>query len=181
VSLYPESLDDFDRYITRLGLLTGKTAEAEAKLAAFHRGLEEIQALTGAAPEKKRVFFESTENEVRTAAAGSLPARAIETAGGINVAAGSPPLSPGSSIARFGAERVLGLADEIDVYVVQQGAMNRSAGIDSLRARPGFNAMKAVREGRVFFISEKLISATTFRYLEGVRLLARYLHPGLIE
>jgi iron complex transport system substrate-binding protein len=181
VSLYPESLDDFDAYITRLGILTGKTDEAGEKLAAFHRRLGEIQKRTGAVTEKKRVFFEATENEVRTAAAGSLPAKAIEAAGGINVAAESRPLSPGSSIARFGAEKVLGLAEEIDVYVVQQGAMNRSAGLESLRGRPGFSAVKAVREGRVFFISEKLISATTFRYLEGVQLLARYLYPELME
>ncbi len=125
------------------------------------------------------MFFESTENETRTVTANSLPAKAIEFAGGINAAPNLPPMSPGSSIARFGTEALLGIADNIDVYVVHQGTMNRTSGIEALRARPGFGAVKAVREGQVLFISGKLISSVTFRYLEGVRILADYLYPGL--
>jgi iron complex transport system substrate-binding protein len=131
--------------------------------------------------EKKRVFFESTGNEIRTVAANSLPAKAIEFAGGINAAPSLPPISPGSSIARFGAEALLGIADNIDVYVVQQGAMNRVSDIEAVASRPGFGAVKAVQQGRVLFINERLISSVTFRYLEGVRILADYLYPGIIN
>lgn len=176
VSLYPERFENFDTYIRRLGMLSGKSAEAEEKLAAFHRGLGEIKKRGESIREKKSVFFESTENEIRTAASDSLPAMAIEFAGGVNAAPGLPPISPGSSIARFGAETLLGIADKIDVYVVQQGAMNPVSGIGALRARPGFGAVRAVREGRVLFISEKLISSATFRYLDGVKILADYLN-----
>jgi iron complex transport system substrate-binding protein len=181
VSLYPESFDDFDAYIRRLGLLSGRDAEAEERLAAFHRSLDGIAARSAQAVKKRTVFFEATENEIRTAASGSLPARAIAFSGGINAAPGAEPMTPGSSIARFGAERLLGRAGEIDVYVVQQGAMNPVAGIAALRARPGFSALKAVREGNVLFVNEKIISSPTFRYLEGVALLARFLYPDLFD
>jgi iron complex transport system substrate-binding protein len=180
VSLYPESFESFDTYILRLGMLSGKLSEAEEKLKVFHGELAEIRRRTEGIQKKKTVFFESTDNEIRTAAADSLPAKAIEFAGGKNAAPSLPPMSAGSSIARFGAEALLGIADNIDVYVVQQGAMNRSKGFEALRSRPGFNAVKAVREGQVLFINERLISSVTFRYLEGVKILAEYLYPGFL-
>jgi iron complex transport system substrate-binding protein len=181
VSLYPESFEDFDTYILRLSMLSGKLSEAEEKLKVFHLELEEIRERAEGIQKRKTVFFESTDNEIRTAAANSLPAKAIEFAGGINAAPSLPPISPGSSIARFGIEALLGIADNIDVYVVQQGAMNRSSGIEALKARPGFNAVKAVQEGQVLFINERSISSVTFRYLEGVKILANYLYPGLLN
>jgi iron complex transport system substrate-binding protein len=161
-------------------MLSGKVPEADEKLFSFHKELAEIRQRAEGVREKKIVFFESTENETRTVAANSLPAKAIEFAGGINAAPSLPPISAGSSIARFGIEALLGIADNIDVYVVQQGAMNRSSGIEALASRPGFGAVKAVQEGQVLFISERLISSVTFRYLEGVRILADYLYPGLL-
>ena len=175
VSLYCESFENFDSYILRLGMLTGKVQEAETKLGAFHRELAEIQKRALSIQKKKTVFFESTENEIRTAASESLPDKAIEFAGGINVTPHLPPISPGSSIARFGAEALLDIADNIDVYVVQQGAMNRSSDMENLKTRPGFSAIKAIQEGQVLFINEKLISSVTFRYLEGVKILSGYL------
>jgi iron complex transport system substrate-binding protein len=181
VSLYPESLDNFDGYIRRLGLLSGRTGAAEQRLADFHEGLAAIQEITANVTRKQRVFFEATANESRTVTADSLPGRAIHFAGGVNIAGDAPAITPGSSIARFGPEKLLMSADRIDVYVVQQGAMNRSADLAALRARPGFGAIAAVREGKVLFISEKLISSPTFRYLDGVRTLAAFLYPGLFK
>jgi iron complex transport system substrate-binding protein len=181
VSLYPESLDDFDGYIRCLGLLSGRSAGAEECLAAFHQGLDRIAALTARTAEKQTVFFEATEHEIRTAASGSLPARAIAFSGGVNIASGAQPVTPGSSIARFGAENLLARADEIDAYVVQQGAMNPASGLDALRARPGFSVVKAVREGNTLFLNEKLISSPTFRYLDGVAILANFLYPDLFD
>jgi iron complex transport system substrate-binding protein len=178
-SLYPGSFEDFDAYILRLGMLSGKLSEAEEKLNAFHRELAEIQKRAGGKKNKKAVFFESTENEIRTVTQDSLPARAIEFAGGINAAPSLPPISPGSSIARFGAENLLAIADRIDVYVVQQGAMNRTSSLESLKARPGFSAVKAVQNGQVLLIKEKSISSVTFQYLEGVKILSEHLYPGL--
>jgi iron complex transport system substrate-binding protein len=177
VSLYPETFDDCDTYIERLGLLTGRVSEAADKLRLLHEDLDEIAARTRTAnaAKKPRVFFEATETEARTVAAGSLPARAILTAGGANIAEGAKPLTKGGSIAPFGVERLLSQADDIDCYIIQQGAMNGARDLNAVKARPGFTAIKAVREGRVLFIDEQLISSPTFRYLDGVRAISLYL------
>jgi iron complex transport system substrate-binding protein len=174
VSLYAESLDDFDGYIRRLALLVAAEAEAEQELARFHQGLERIRKAAGSIDKKQTVFFESTERETRTASTGSFPALAIEIAGGVNIAAGAKAATPGSSIAPFGAEKLLLHAGEIDAYIIQRGAMN-TGGI-SPAARPGYHAIKAIQNNRVLYIDEKLVSSPTFRYLNGVQEIARFLY-----
>jgi iron complex transport system substrate-binding protein len=176
VSLYAESLNDFEGYIRRLALLAGAEAEAEQQLARFFRGLEQTRSVVGGIDKKQTVFFESTEAETRTISEGSFPALAIEIAGGVNIAAGARPATPGSSIAPFGAEKLLLHAGEIDAYVIQRGSMNSGRGVDPA-ARPGYHAIKAIQDNRVLYIDEKLVSSPTFRYLEGVREMARFLYP----
>jgi iron complex transport system substrate-binding protein len=177
VSLYPESIAEFDGYILKLALLTGQEKHAEEQLASFHDTVQKIRQDAAGIRNKQTVFFESTAAENRTVSAASLPAYAIEIAGGINIAAGMKPLSPGSSIAPYGAEKILQNADVIDAYIVQQGAMNRAKTMEDMVKRPGFSVIKAIRENRVLFIDEKIISSPTFRFIEGISQLAAFLYP----
>lgn len=181
VSLYPENYDDFPDYIAKLALLTGTEDTAEQKLAAFYHSIDAIQEITARATEKQTVFFESTEVNIRTVSEGSMPDRAIEFAGGLNLAEGAAPMTEGSSIAEFGEERVLEHAEEIDVYISQRGAMNAGGNLISIGERAGYETIKAVREGRVYLINEKLISSPTFRYYKGIREVARFLYPELMD
>lgn len=174
-SLYPETFDDFDEYIRRLGLLTG--IDTESALEEFHNDLQKINKASQNRTDRQRVFFESTGREVRTAAAGSLPYLAIETAGGINIAHNAKPLTPLSSIAPFGMEKVLSMAQDIDAYIVQAGAMNPISGIDELKKRGGYGAIKAVQKNRVLLIDEKIISSPTFRYKTAVEKIYNFLYP----
>ena len=181
VSLYPETLADFDEYIERLGQLTGTEEAAAQRLAEFHQSLADLQQLTANVPDRTRVFLETTEVDLRTATAQSMAGQAIVLAGGDNVAADAAPITAGSSIAAFGAERILALAEEIDVYVSQRGAMNAGGSPQAISTRPGFATIKAVAGGRVYTINEKLISSPTFRYVQGVWQLARYLYPERLD
>ncbi|MDR3355601.1 MAG: ABC transporter substrate-binding protein [Spirochaetaceae bacterium] len=175
VSLYPETFGDFDGYIGRLALLAG--VEAEAALAAFHSELQGVRSAASLIRERRTVFFETTERETRTAAPQSLPAVAIEISGGLNVAPDARPVSPLSSIASYGTERLLAQAEKIDAYIVQTGAMNPTKTLDALRRRAGFSGIKAVRDGNVLFIEERIVSSPIFRYLQGVKTIAHFLYP----
>jgi iron complex transport system substrate-binding protein len=55
--------------------------------------------------------------------------------------------------------------------------MNAGSGLAPAE-RPGYHAIKAIQNNRVFYIDEKLVSSPTFRYLEGVREIARVLYAG---
>ncbi len=181
VSLYPETFEDFDGYIEKLAMLTGTEDTAKERLAQFHADLNAITEKTAGIAEKQTVFFESTEVNLRTVTPDSMPGLAIKMAGGENAAQDAEPISPGSSIAAFGAERILALADEIDVYVSQRGAMNAGGDLHSITIRPGFDTVRAVKDSRVYVINEKLISSPAFRYAKGVRELARYLYPEQMD
>lgn len=181
VSLYPDSLDEFDDYIEKLAMLVDRQWKADELLDEFDEELAEISQKTSAVENKKKVFFESTETNIRTVTADSMAGRAIELAGGINIAANEAPVEYGSSIAAFGAEKVLENADNIDVYISQRGSMNSGGNLESISQRAGFDTIKAVQDGNVHLINEKIISSPTFRYVKGVRELARFFYPEIMD
>ncbi len=181
VSLYPEKFEDFPDYINKLAIVTGTEDIAAKQLDIFNRNITAISTLTKDIANKQKVFFESTEVNLRTITDDSIAAHAIKLAGGINVAEGSQPAEKGSSIALFGDERILSLADEIDVYVSQRGAMNAGGNLHSIYTRPGYSTIKAVKNKRVYEINEKIISSPTFRFYKGIRELARYLYPDVMD
>ena len=104
---------------------------------------------------KPGVFIEATAKELHTCSPDSWAAKLVELAGGKNAAPDAAPLRAGSAIAPWGLERIMKSASQgaIDVYIVQQGAMNASTPAD-VKARPWFSALKktklaAVPEGEL--------------------------------
>lgn len=181
VSLYPDKFDKFDDYINKLALLTGTEQNATTLLSDFHNQLDEISKKTADISPKQKIFFESTETNIRTVTDDSMAGIAITLAGGENIAKGATPTEDGSSIAEFGEEKVLMNADNIDVYVSQRGSMNSGASKQGISERAGFDIIKALKNDRFYTINEKLISSPTFRYVKGVREIARYLYPDVMN
>ncbi len=181
ISLYPEKFDEFDAYIQKLGMMTGTEEKAGQLLQDFHQKLVAISEKTAGIEPKKTVFFESTAVNCRTVTVDSMPAQAIRLAGGINIASDAEPITGGSSIASYGVEKILIHADQIDVYITQRGAMNAGDNAHSISIRQGFDSVKAVRDGRILEINEKLISSPTFRFYKGVHEIARFLYPELMD
>lgn len=177
VSLYPESFDEFDDYINKLALITGKEEIAKQKLEDFHSQIEEVREITSKLEERPTVYFESSKKNYKTITAGSMAARAIEIAGGENVAGDVVATKKGSSIAEYGPERLLSMASEIDIFISQKGVMNSTVSKAEIGERPGFDTIKAVEEGHVYIINEKIVSSPTFRFSKGARELARLFYP----
>ncbi len=181
VSFYPQSQDDFDNYIMNLGRVTGREKMAERKLKKFHEDMENLRALTKDIEPKINVFFESSDVEIKTVTTDSVAARAIEIAGGINIASDAEAITKGSTIAVYGPERVLEKADKIDAYVTQRGVMGAGGNLHTISIRPGFDTIKAVKEAKVLEINQKIISSPTFRQVKGTYELARFFYPDIID
>lgn len=181
VSLYPDSFDEFDDYIEKLAILTGREIEAQALLEKFHKDINEVVEISKNIPEKVNVYFESTQTEYRTITDNSMAGRAIKFAGGINIAKDAVAIKEGSSIASYGAERILEKAEDIDVFIAQRGAMNSGGNPRAIRQRAGFKAIKAVANDRIYNINEKYSSSPTFRYSKGVHEIARMLYPDVFD
>lgn len=174
--LQPVSPGELEPYWLELGRLTGREPEAKTMAGDFRRELAALREAAARIPEarRKRVFFESIHRQMKTVTPGSMAAFVLESAGAINLAADAEAVA-GTNIARYGLERVIALGDSMDAYLAQQGPMNPVT-IDEIRATPGFEAIRAVREGRIYLVDEALVSRPTPRLLDGVRTVSALLH-----
>ncbi|MDR1508662.1 MAG: ABC transporter substrate-binding protein [Synergistaceae bacterium] len=162
VALDPPKWDDFGRYIKLLGLVSGIGDEAEKTAAAI---MGETASKTGG-KEGLSVFLVTNGRTMATCTPDSWAARVIETSGFRNAARGAVSVAKGSVIAAFGAERLLASDGEIDVVLLQQGAMNTTRAEDFMND-PRFSSMRAVKNGMIFDVPEEDISRPSLLRLRG--------------
>lgn len=178
VSLQPTTIDELYHYWQALGEISGFGPQAAEMIEQFKRNLESISAQIKEVPLKTRprVYFESIHSRMRTFTPESISIFCLTAAGGINVADDAVSRR-GTNIAGYSKERILAKAGDIDIYLAQSGRMNRIT-IDEIINEPGFGAIKAVRNGRVYLIDEHLVSRPTPRLLLGIKTLQQLLYPG---
>jgi iron complex transport system substrate-binding protein len=152
--------------ITRLGTLTGRQEAAAALTQSMVTKLADVAQRVANLP-VPRVFFEVRELNLLAAGQGSLVNDIITRAGGENIVA-----SP-QRLALYSLEALIQANPE--VYIIQQGPMNRSP--EDIYTRPYFQELKAVKARRVLLVSESLYSRPGPRSAEAVEQLARFLHP----
>jgi len=179
ISLQPNSVEEIFDYWRVLGALVGRPRAAEKMIASFQHGLGRIHDVIRAIPaeQRPRVYFESIHKKMKTFAPCSIAIFALEQAGGVNVARDAHQVRQ-TNIADYGKERILANGAGIDVFIAQQGRMN-PVDLETIMDEPGFLAVKAVRDGRVFLVDERLVSRPTLRIVEGVRQLSSILYPEL--
>jgi iron complex transport system substrate-binding protein len=152
--------------IQRLGALTGRREAATALNQGMEERLKDVaRRVAGRKP--PRVFFEVRYHNLLAAGRGSMVNDIINRAGGQNIIESPQKLAP------FGLEALIQAQPE--VYVIQQGPMNRSP--EDIYTRPYFQELRAVKERRVLLVEESLFSRPGPRSAEAVEQLARFLHP----
>lgn len=180
VSLQPASVDGMFQYWHDLAVLTGRQAKVHKIIRNFQQEVEHIRAGVMAVPrvQRKKVYFESMHAKMKTFAPTSIAIFALETAGGVNMASDAEKVR-NTNIAWYGKERILSKARDIDVYLAQYGRMNPVT-IDDIMNEPGFQTIKAVRQGHVFLIPEALVSRPVPGLVKGIRQIHAllYEHTG---
>lgn len=177
VSLQPNSVEEMFRYWEALGTLSGHEPEAKEMIARFGAGLAAIARQVGQVPEsqRKKVYFESIHSRMKTFATTSMAIFVLQSAGGINIANDAVQVRS-TNIAEYGKERILAKAEQIDVFLAQKGRMNPVTQ-EMIMKEPGFQVIKAVRQGQVFLVDEKKVSRPTMDLLEGIQEIFAILHP----
>jgi iron complex transport system substrate-binding protein len=165
----PRNFSELFSVVTRLGILTGEEANAQALVNGQSSRLRQIDRKLAKSRERPKVFFEVRYPNLLGAGHGSMVNDVILKAGGVNC------LPNEKKLVRINIETLIDYNP--DVYVVQRGPMNRNPG--SPESRPNFQVLKAVQQGRVFFVDEYVFSRPGPRSLEAVEQLAGFLHPEL--
>lgn len=164
---------DLYGYWRELAALVGKEVAAEHMIAGFDRDVARYRVASEKRVAKPGVFLEAIHREVKTFTPDSIPGRLVELAGGRNIAADALPTTPGVVIAEYGPERLLAKADEIDIFISQQGAMNRTP-LEVITDRDIYQPLAAFKSGRVFKISESVLARPTPSLAEGLKKMAEW-------
>jgi iron complex transport system substrate-binding protein len=177
VSLQPTDVSQMYSYWKDLGKLTGRPKEADRMIQDFESGLARIKKSYSRIPksERPRVYFEAIHAKMRTFSPQSISIFSLKSAGGINIATDAIPRHS-TNIADYGKERLLSHGNDIDIFLAQIGRMNR-VDTSMIEKEPGFQAIKAVKEGKIYLIDEKLVSRPTMRLLEGIEKINHILYP----
>ena len=165
----PRNFSELFSVIDRLGILTGEEENAQALVNGQISRLGQIDLRMAKSKDRPKVFFEVRYPNLLAAGQGSIVNDVILKAGGVNC------LPNEKKLVRINIETLIDY--DPDVYVVQKGPMNRNPG--SPESRPNFQVLRAVQQGRVFFVDEYVFSRPGPRSVEAVEQLAAYLHPEI--
>lgn len=176
VSLQPTGVDEIFAYWRKLGILAGRQQEAAEMISTFKKELDRLQEEIAPVPAAKRprVYFEAIHDKMKTFASESIAAFVLKEAGGVNVAADADQVRS-TNIAYYGKEHILAKAGDIEVFLAQRGHMNPVTREKIIR-EPGFQAIKAVRESRVYIVKEAIVSRPTMRLLEGIKTVRKLIY-----
>ncbi len=160
------------RNIRLVGQASGNEAQADRVVAAMHEALHAIQARLRGTP-RRRVFLETAaagNAAFQTVGRGHYANDALTWAGGENIFADLQASQQVSGEAIF-------LRDPDVIISLQQTPESPEA----IARRPGWSALRAVREKRVVVLprSHKLIPGP--RQIEAVREYARAIHPEYFD
>jgi iron complex transport system substrate-binding protein len=164
VVIDPKDLEGVYREIDLVARILGVRAEGEKVVSKMRDDLSLIRAKVSAEP-KVTAFIEIGWNPLYTAGQATLLNDLLGAAGGVNVV-------QEKGYVGYSVEQLV--KDQPDVYL---GTFSSIGTETPLVARPGYAALTAVKDNRVFTLSDDLVSRPGPRIVEGVLEIAKALHP----
>ena len=164
LALVPHSLADIEQDIRLIGAIAGAPERAETVIAAMRRDVESVRRLTAELDARPLVYCEEWGKPLIHSQA--WVRELVEAAGGRFLG------EPGKTTT---AEAVAAACPDV-VVAAWCGAGDRVP-LERLAARPGWAAMPAVRQGRVYAVADELLNTPAPTLVEGLRALAAAIHP----
>jgi iron complex transport system substrate-binding protein len=169
LGLAPKTLADIYADIATIAGAVGAGERGQEVIANMQREIETVRAqainLAGNAKHRPRVFCEEWGKPL--IASQKWVAELVEAAGGEFLG------DPG---AHSTAETIL--ANDPEVVVAAWCGAGDRVPVEKLVRDRGWQAMRAVRDGRVYCISDELLNTPAPTLIRGLRALAAAIHPG---
>ncbi|NPV69366.1 MAG: cobalamin-binding protein [Firmicutes bacterium] len=161
-----EALDS----IKMLGRAIGSRDAAESLCAAMGSRVDEVQKKVGSVPASQRlkVFHELWHEPLMTSGPGTIMDDLIRLAGGINVAADAKTQYP-----EYSLEMLVAKNPDVIVYTYHYDQRQLK--------RKGWDNLRAVKQGRVYVLTDDLVSRPGPRIVDGLEELARKLYPDAFK
>jgi iron complex transport system substrate-binding protein len=165
VVVYADSTEGAFHDIELIGDAVGESAAARDLTASMRAAFDQVEAATAGLP-KPKVFYEiDATSKIYTAAEGSVYAEMLQLAG-------SNPLLTDSSY-EISLEEIVAFDPEI----ILLGSPFTTP--EQVAERPGWGGLTAVRNGKIIPVNDTIITRPGPRLVEGLRELARAIHPDV--
>lgn len=171
----PKSLDDLPDHIMKAGEATGLVDEAAAVAEALEERIAAVDEKLSGITERPLVFYElDATDPLRpwTAGSGTFINDLIYRAGGENIAADLVGAYPQISQEALIIE---------DPEIIVLGDSNYGVTAEIVAARPGWESLRAVRDGKVIEFDDDLGARPGPRLVDGLEQLAEIFHPELFK
>jgi iron complex transport system substrate-binding protein len=163
VAIDPQTVDELYTSIRTVGATIGALPAAEDLVGSMQIQIDDISETVESAP--VTCFLEIAQDPLFTVGSGTLLNELIERAGGENVVTQEGYVA-------YSVEQLV--AADPAVYLATKGSMSAPADISG---RPGYENLRAVKEGKVFLLDDNLVSRPGPRIVEGIKQIAEALHP----
>jgi iron complex transport system substrate-binding protein len=168
----PITLEEMYTNLETVGQLTSHQSESIALVASLKKRVAAVDARIALENSRPSVYYEldaTDPSKPFTAGPGTFIDLLITRAGGKNI--GRDLLSPWAQIS---LEHLV-VADP-EIIILGDSAYGVTA--DSLKRRPGWNGLAALRKGSVYSFDDNLVSRPGPRLVDGLEALVKLLHPG---
>lgn len=171
----PNDLEGMFAMLTTVATLTGHQQEAETMVKDLRARVKLVEQAIASADDRPLVYYELDASDPAkpfTPGKGTFYSAIIAAAGGLNLGE-----ELDAQWAQIGLETLL----VRDPQFVLLGDALWGVTAESVAARPGWDQLTAVKEGRVLPVDDNLLSRPGPRQVEGLEVLARILHPELFK
>ncbi|MCP4745793.1 MAG: cobalamin-binding protein [Desulfobacteraceae bacterium] len=168
----PCDLESIMESIRVIGNLLGADEQATRIVTQINQRIKKVVRLTARSEKKPRVFFQIGLSPIVSVGSNTFIDQLISLAGGINVTAGSKPYP------RFSREQIIALSPDIMVICSMAG----DTAMEKIKAQwSQWPEIPAVRDNAVFFAPPDIFSRPSPRLVDGLELLAHYIHTQIQE
>ncbi|ADL08179.1 ABC transporter substrate-binding protein [Thermosediminibacter oceani] len=176
IVLNPKNIDEIFGAIELIGRATNKVQQAEELVSGLKNRIKAVEDRVSSIPTDKRpqVFYELWHSPITTAGPGTFVHDLIEKAGGRNIAADAEKEYP-----EYSQEMVI--AKNPDIIIYSYHGNNGQSSEQDISNRPGWKNIKAVKEGKVFYVDEDILQLPTPRLVDGLEQLAKIIHPEIFK
>ncbi|RLE51688.1 MAG: cobalamin-binding protein, partial [Candidatus Methanomethylicota archaeon] len=172
IALNPQDIEGVLKDIELVGKAVGLYKEAKQLVANLSSRIDLVQNKVASAP-KVKVYYELWYDPLMSVGPGTFIHDLITIAGGENIFHDAKTQYPIIS-----AEEVI--SRNPDVIILPDSYMAEyNITVDQVKNRPGWSAINAVKNDKIYFIDEDLLVRPGPRLVDGLEQLAKIIHPEL--
>lgn len=172
----PETIDEVIEDMKTIGKITGSGTEAEKiTLTMANKRDEILDKLKG--QEKIKVFYEIWHEPLQAAGKGSFMGELLVLSGAENIAVDE---DEGQAYPIFDLEQLV--ERDPEVYITSADIPEKT--IESIKARPGYEEITAIKSDRVYMFEgneANILSRPGPRIVEALEIIAKTIYPKIFE